>query len=239
VTDLPLGDGYFASRPTPAQHPDYGQQAAPLAAAYGQPSAPYGQPGASYGQPDVSYGQPGALESQLLNHFGLPQQAGHLPPDFAGPGGFPPKHGGPAIEQRGGIPELVAVAYTLLAVFVTCGLFIGIAALAVQSDIGIISSSATFYEFIYGGSGVLGAVLVFALRSGAKGAQVGATALSAAWTLYWAYAAAQVASASSGLANSFVPMTGGVGVLAMLTVVCSSALVGALLWTPSAKRHFG
>jgi hypothetical protein len=127
----------------------------------------------------------------------------------------------------------------LLAVFAAAGLFIGIAALAVQSDIGIVSSSATFYGFVYGGSGVLGVALVFALRTGAKGAQVGATALSMAWTLYWAYTLTRVAAASHGLTSSFIPMTGGVGVLAMLCVVCASALVGTLLWTPSAKRHFG
>jgi hypothetical protein len=86
---------------------------------------------------------------------------------------------------------------------------------------------------------VLGVALVFALRTGVKGAQVAATALSAAWTLYWAYTLTRVAAASHGLTSSFVPMTGGVGVLAMLSVVVASALVGALLWTPSAKRHFG
>ena len=68
-----------------------------------------------------------------------------------------------------------------------------------------------------------------------------ATVLSALWTLYWGYNAIKVWSSvagNSGVSGIF-PATGTVGSIAMFVLLAMSGAVGGLLWTPSAKRHFG
>jgi hypothetical protein len=186
--------------------------------------------------------QPPNSGPPVMNHFGMLAPAGPVPPTQAWSGGSPPARAAFDGNGYGAVPELVTVAYTLLAVFASGGLFVGLILASVFADIhaagGGGSSAGT--ELVYGGSGLIGVVLILALRKGAKGAQVGATVLAALWTLYWCYTGIRLwsSAAGNGLVTGSLRATGTVGSLAMVAFIAASGAVGALLWTPSAKRHF-
>jgi hypothetical protein len=177
-----------------------------------------------------------------MNQFGMVAPAGPVAPTAAWSGGSPPARAGFDRDGYGGVPELVAVAYTLLAVFAIGGLLVAITLVSVFADIHSAGGGGnpSGNELVYGGSGLIGALLVLALRKGAKGAQVGATALAALWTLYWCYTAIRIwgSAASSGFVTGSLRATGTAGSLAMVAFLAASGAVGGLLWTPSAKRHF-
>jgi hypothetical protein len=222
VTDIVPGGDFFASPRTGSQPPTSGPPA------YGPP--PGNDPPGGYSQP-------------VVNHFGMVAPVGPVPPTAAWSGGSPPAR---AVVDSGGygaVPELVTVAYTLLAIFASGGLLVALMLASVFADIhaagGGGNSAGT--ELVYGGSGLVGVVLILALRKGAKGAQVGATVLAALWTLYWCYTAISVwgSAAGSGYVSGSLRATGTVGSLAMVAFLAASGAVGALLWTPSAKQHFG
>jgi hypothetical protein len=223
VTDIVPGGDFFAAPQTGSQPPAYG------------PTPAYGPPPA--------YSAPAAVGQPAVNHFGMVAPAGPVPPTEAWSGGSPPARAAFDGNGYGAVPELVTVAYTLLAVFASGGLFVGLLLASVFADVqaagGGGNSPGT--ELVYGGSGLIGVLLVFALRKGAKGGQVGATALAGLWTLYWSYTAIKLwgSAASSGFVTGSLRATGTVGSLAMLAFLVASGAVGALLWTPSAKRHFG
>lgn len=216
MTDIVPGGDFFAAPRTGSQPP-----------AYGTPPA-YGEP-AAFGQP-------------VANHFGTVAPAGPVPPTDAWSSGSPPARAGFDGGGYGGVPELVTVAYTLLAVFASGGLLWALILASVFADAHAAGGggNAAGTELVYGGSGLIGVLLIFALRKGAKGAQVGATALAALWTLYWCYTAIKVwgSAAGSGFITGSLRATGTVGSLAMVAFLAASGAVGALLWTSSAKRHF-
>jgi hypothetical protein len=174
-----------------------------------------------------------------------------MQPPVYGPVYVQPQSGQPSLSRRPAVgpPEMVSVAYTLLAVFASYGLYVGLLYASVAAELhgvggiqaAVVKGTSLVFEVIYGGSGLIGLLLIFGLRKGAKGAQVGATVLASLWTAYWAFTIIVFfgGAASTGLMAGQLRATGTVGSLAMLTLLAASGAVGALLWTPSAKRHFG
>lgn len=143
-------------------------------------------------------------------------------------------------RPRAGVPEIVAVAYTLLAVFAALGLYLAISIVSWTSqlsDLGGDSGGNGLAEFCYGGSGVLGLALVYFLRAGAPAARLVAAALASCWGVYWLYELVRFSGEVGGLSGAFGAV-GAIGTLGGLLVVASSFAIPALLWTPSATEHF-
>jgi len=186
---------------------------------------PAGQNPSPYGPP-LGYGPPVAPQQQ----FGWQAPA---------PGG-PPRHGGAAATSHG-VPETVAISCTLLAVFGVIGIFVALAVASIQSDLsdfsGDSSSGSGSTEFFFGGGGVLALVLVHFVRAGKQAARAAAALLSGAWGVYWLYELTR-SSGGGSIIDSGLGATGVVVTLAGLTLVAACALIGALLWTPSARQHF-
>lgn len=172
--------------------------------------------------------------------------AGYAPP----PVGFAaPRAAMPVASAVGtGIPELVTVAATLLAVFAAVGLYTAAAISSVSSSLSALTSAGGgttgdaslhlgSYALIWGFCGVVDLGLAYFIRQGNAMARIATSLVCAGWALYWLRDLLEISGAKTAAMTGLSPIVGVVELL-VLCLAVASALPAVVLWLPSTGRHF-